>query len=153
MNKLLTLINRLESKIPELDKKNESVSQNGVGWHIQHSILVVQRIISAVEGSNPASYTRTFNFSRTLVFTLNKIPRGRGKAPKSVVPTGIFTAESLFTEVQQLKIRINVLDTLNSNQYFEHPYFGKLNLKATRKFLEIHTLHHLAIMDDIIAAV
>jgi hypothetical protein len=39
---------------------------------------------------------------------------------------------------------------MSSDKYFEHPYFGKLRLNKTIKFLEIHTNHHLEIINDIL---
>jgi len=41
------------------------------------------------------------------------------------------------------------LKTLPKDRYFEHPFFGKLKLKQTINFLEIHTMHHLDIIEDI----
>jgi hypothetical protein len=39
---------------------------------------------------------------------------------------------------------------MSSDKYFDHPYFGNLRLNKTIKFLEIHTKHHLEIINDII---
>ena len=150
MNKLLSLIGNLETKIPHSDKLNISISQSPVGWHIQHTILATKKIIQAIEGSNPQNYRWKFNLTRSFVFTFNRIPRGKGKAPKSVIPNEAFETSVLQREIKELKSKINVLDTLKANNYFDHPYFGSLNLKATRKFLEIHTKHHIEIIDEII---
>ena len=150
MNRLTVLIDNLETKIPYSDKLNTSISQSPVGWHIQHTLLATKKIIQAIEGSNPPNYKWKFNLTRSFVFTFNKIPRGKGKAPKSVIPNEPFEPSVLHREIEELKSKINVLDTLNANNYFDHPYFGSLNLKATRTFLEIHTKHHIAIIDEII---
>jgi hypothetical protein len=150
MNKLLALIETLESKIQYFDKRNTAISKSPVGWHIQHTLLTTRRIIKAIESSNPKSYEWKFNLTRNFVLTFNKIPRGKGKAPNSVIPNETLVPSELLIEIQELKAKINVLDTLHSNHYFDHPYFGHLNLKATRKFLEIHTKHHIAIIDDIL---
>ncbi|MEY4335064.1 MAG: hypothetical protein RLZZ196_3814, partial [Bacteroidota bacterium] len=37
------------------------------------------------------------------------------------------------------------------NQFFVHPIFGKLNKKDTFTMLDIHTKHHLLIIQDIIS--
>jgi hypothetical protein len=42
------------------------------------------------------------------------------------------------------------LELVSRDHFFEHPYFGKLKLKETIRFLEIHTQHHLDIIRDII---
>jgi hypothetical protein len=149
MNKLTALLNELETKIPYHEKINTSVSASSVGWHIEHSLLVCNQIVAAVEKSNPQDYAWKFDFKRTIVFALNKIPRGKGKAPASVLPAGAASPEKLTTDLQILKETIKKLTTLPPNHYFKHPLFGLLNVKATIRMLKIHTKHHLAIIDDI----
>ena len=36
------------------------------------------------------------------------------------------------------------------NAYFRHLIFGNLNKKRTIRFLQIHTAHHLKIIQDIL---
>ena len=150
MKKLLALLNNLETKIPYNEKLNTAVSASSVGWHIQHTVLAAHKMIAAVEQSNPENYRWTFNLKRTLVFTLNKIPRGKGKAPKSVLPTEAFNPDSLLSDIQLLKEKIHTLDSLPANHFFNHPYFGSLNVKGTQKILELHTRHHIDIINEII---
>jgi len=69
MKSLLTLINELENKLPFIAQKKEAVSQATVGWHIEHSLLALVKMISAVEHSNPADYKWTFNIKRSIVFS------------------------------------------------------------------------------------
>jgi hypothetical protein len=150
MTKLSALVNELETKIPHSEKLNTAVSQAPVGWHIQHSLLVALRIINAVENSNPADYRYKFSLPKFLVFTLNKIPRGRAKAPERAMPKEIFNTNELNKDIQLLKSRLTVLDSLQPGNFFIHPRFGNLNLKGTIKMLQIHTKHHIAIINDII---
>jgi hypothetical protein len=150
MTKLSALVHELESKITQNEKLNTAVSQKSVGWHIQHSLLVGLQIINAVEKSNHENYKWKFNLNRSFVYTLNKIPRGKGKAPESVKPSVAFNIDDLNKDFQLLKTRLHVLNDLHPSSYFKHPYFGDLNLKATVKMLEIHTRHHLDIINDII---
>lgn len=151
MNKLSAYLNILKSKIPESEKLNLAVSKSSVGWHIEHTILATIKIIEALKKSNPAEYKWEFNLSRLYVYSINKIPRGRGKAPKSVLPADEITAETLKSSIVIAKIKIEELNNLNPNNYFVHPYFGKLNLKHTIKFLNIHARHHIKIIEDIAA--
>ena len=81
MNRLTALVNELETKIQHSEKINHTVSKSSVGWHIQHSLLVALQIITTVEKSNPADYRHKFSFPKFLVFTINKNPRGKAKAP------------------------------------------------------------------------
>jgi hypothetical protein len=150
MHQLPELFNELESTIPYCEKQQLSVSRAPVGWHIQHSLMVALQIIQAAESSNPLNYRWKFSLNRLFVFTLNKIPRGKGRAPQSVMPKGDFNEAELIKDFQLLKNRLTVLDNLQPNNFFDHPYFGALNLKATIKMIELHTRHHIDIINDII---
>jgi hypothetical protein len=149
MNKLLIYVKELESKIPNLEDYNPEISKSNVGWHIEHILLTIKMIIEAVEKSNPADYTWSFKLSRIVVFTMNKIPRGRAKAPKVVVPK-TYDEQTLLDHLKIVTLKIQGLENMSSDKYFEHPYFGNLRLKKTIKFLEIHTKHHLEIINDIL---
>jgi hypothetical protein len=152
MKKLELLISELETKITHSNKLSKAVSASSAGWHIDHSLLVVFNVTEAVKKSNPQEYKWEFNVSRFFVFGLNFFPRGKGKAPKSVVPKEEVTEEKLRAGVQAMKEKIKELDGLHPNSFFKHPYFGNLNLKGTIKMLELHTRHHIKIIDDIIKA-
>ncbi len=150
MSKVAGLIQELQSKIPQMELVNPSVSASSVGWHIAHTLLVNNRIITGMGKSNTADYQGKFSFTKMIVFATGKIPRGRGKAPDAVMPANDFTADSLQQHADTALQKINELDNLQPNNFIEHPFFGNLNLKNTRRFLEIHTRHHLNIIDDII---
>jgi len=149
MQKLQKYLAELETKIPNLEDYNPTVSKSNVGWHIEHILLTIKMIIEAVEKSNPANYTWSFKLSRIVVFTMNKIPRGRAKAPKVVVPK-TYDEQTLLEHLKIVTLKIQGLENMSSDKYFDHPYFGNLRLNKTIKFLEIHTKHHLEIINDII---
>ena len=149
MNKLQEYLNEIETKIPKQEYINSKVSKSNVGWHIEHILLTNKMIIEAVEKSNPANYIWSFKLSRILVFTINKIPRGRAKAPKVVVPK-TYDEQTLLEHLKIVTLKIQALENMSSDKYFDHPYFGNLRLNKTIKFLEIHTNHHLEIINDII---
>ncbi len=149
MPKLQKSLLKLESNIDKQELINQKISKSSVGWHIEHSLLTINLIIDALKNSNPQNYKWKLNFPKLLVFTINKIPRGRGKSPGVVVPV-TYNVESLRNHLEKTKIEIRKLNALNPNQYFEHPFFGNLKLNETIKFLWIHTNHHLAIINDII---
>ncbi|WP_309640849.1 hypothetical protein [Flavobacterium sp.] len=150
METLNTLLNDLESKIEYSDCINIHVSQREVSWHMAHSLKVVGNIIKALQNSNPEEYHWQFNRNRSFVYILNHIPRGKGKAPKSVLPADDITIIQLQQELNTVRQLVLELEHLNPKSNFKHPYFGQLNLKQTKKFLDIHTKHHLKIIDDII---
>lgn len=150
MQQLLHLLTELENKIPSHDKINTKVSAANVGWHIQHTTLATVRIVDAIKQTDPSTYKSKFNWKRTLIYTLNKLPRGKVKAPKSVQPTEEITPEGLRSGIQKAKNRVTELSALQPKQYLAHPYFGNLDLKRSIRFLNLHTKHHLKIIDEIL---
>jgi len=153
MQKLSSLLSHLQTQMLNHQKLNSSISQSNVGWHIEHSFMVIINITEVLKKSDPANYKWKFSFARTYVYTFNKIPRGRGKAPKSVQPKDEITLESLNSNLAKAQLKIQELEKLHPKSNFIHPYFGMLNLKQTIKFLNLHTLHHLKIIQDIVASV
>jgi hypothetical protein len=149
MSNLTKLLNQLESHIIDFEKTNVAISQSSIGWHIDHSLMVINGIIDQLKKSNPEQYKWQFNWNRIFIKSINKIPRGRGKAPKSVQPSETSSIEILNYKLQIANDSIIELENLEPNNYFIHPYFGNLNLKTTIWFLELHTKHHLEIIKDI----
>jgi len=150
MTHLNTLLNQLETKIPFLETSNPKISRANVGWHIEHCLLTLNGVTKNLLQSNPKDYKWTFNFIRTIVMFRKKIPRGRAKAPKLVLPEGNLTPESLQTHISLTRNKVKERLLLSKDHYFKHPYFGNLKLEQTIEFLEVHTQHHLKIIEDII---
>lgn len=150
MKRLLLLIHALESHIPKKDYKAPAVSAGTVGWHIEHSLLVITQIIEGVKRSDPKKYKWAFNFKRFVILGSNKIPRGKAKAPDSVCPKESIDESTLFESVAKARNSINELLACPKNSYFIHPYFDQLNKAATIRFFEVHTKHHLKIIHDIL---
>ena len=149
MKKLQKYLAELETKIPNLEEYNLTVSKSNVGWHIEHSLLTIERIIEAVQKSNPDNYKWSFKLSRILIFTMNKMPRGRAKAPKVVVPN-TYDKQTLLEHLKIVTLKIQEIENISPDKYFDHPFFGNLKLNKAVKILEIHTNHHLEIINDII---
>ncbi|MCF6348760.1 MAG: hypothetical protein L3J20_10745 [Flavobacteriaceae bacterium] len=131
------------------NKKDTKVSEKGIFWHLDHSLIIIINVSKMLKKSDPSDYKSTFNFTRSLIFTLNFIPRGKGKSPRSVHPTNDITKEELLKQFEEAKQQINNIEHLPAKSSFKHPLFGVLNLKQTLKFLKIHTNHHLKICKDI----
>ena len=150
MNPLLPLLLRLESHISNFKKTNPKVSNSTIGWQIDHCLLVINGIIGQLEISDPSKYQPKWTFPKFIVFTTGKIPRGKAKAPKVVIPTQVATQEELLSKIAAAKNNVLKLDSFSENQFFNHPFFKDLNVKQTKKFLTIHTKHHLKIIEDIL---
>jgi hypothetical protein len=150
MKALTLLVNELENKIDSKDVFNSQVSQVNVSWHLAHSLKVLYNIIKVLQSSNPADYRWKFNRSRSFIYFINFIPRGKGKAPKAVIPANDISTEELYKDIAAVRQLLEEIERLDPKSNFTHPYFGQLNLKQTKKFLALHTKHHLKIIDDII---
>ncbi len=149
MKKLNNLIVQLESNVSHQQIANQSISKSNIGWHIKHALLTIDGIIEALKKSNPSKYKWNFKILRLIVFTLKKIPRGRGKSPKIVIPQK-YDELSLIKDCQNALVKIKELELIDKDKYFKHPYFGNLKLDKAIKFLEMHTNHHLKIINDIL---
>jgi hypothetical protein len=149
MTELNQLLHQLEIQINNHEKLNPAVSQSSIGWHLDHSLLVINGIVKQLKNSNPEQYKWQFNLLRFYIQTINKFPRGKAKAPKIVQPTESSSIEVLTAKIEVAKNCIIELESLPPNSFFKHPYFGNLNLKKTIWFLKLHTKHHLKIIEDI----
>ena len=143
------LLDQLATAIPQFEKTNLAISDTNIGWHIEHALMVVSGIIDTTAKSDPSNYRWSFNFKRWLVMGRKKIPRGKAKAPKSVQPKNDYTLESLQEKLLKTRSKISELQLLSKDHYFEHPGLGNMKLQQTIRFLEIHTRHHLEIIQEI----
>lgn len=150
MEELKEQIRILEEKIFHIAVTNASVTTSTVGWQIEHALLTINQIITTVAASNPTDYKWSFNLMRTVVFFRKQIPRGKAKAPKVVQPKAEISEASIKEQLDKTYALLEILPTLDANNFFPHPYFGKLNKQQTIKFLIIHTQHHLNIINDIL---
>ena len=149
MNKLSDSMSSLEKYIDFIHLKNHSVSKSTIGWQIDHSLIVINGIIGQLKNSDAANYKAKFNFKRFIVYTTNHIPRGKATAPKIVQPERESSKIELFDKITLAKTNLLEIDTFDKNNFFKHPFFGNLNVRQAKKFLALHTFHHLKIIQDI----
>ncbi|WP_299127867.1 DUF1569 domain-containing protein [uncultured Winogradskyella sp.] len=148
--KLSKYLDTLESHIPKFEEKNPNISKSTIGWQIDHSLKVINNVSIALQSSDPNQYKNNFSFLGKLFFTLGFFPRGKAKAPKYVRPPETILKEDLITQVQLVKSNIESLNSLDKNAFFKHPLFGNINMTRVYRFLELHTHHHLKIIEDIL---
>ena len=150
MKNLDAILPELANYITHHNQSNKAISEVSVGWHIEHSLLVIKQITSTVAQSEPKLYKSKFNVKRFIVFLTKTIPRGKAKAPKVVIPSEEITVDSLQESLKNTNENLKNNARIQEHQYFMHPFFGQLNKKQTIKFLAIHTEHHLKIIRDIL---
>lgn len=143
-------LDELEKMIPRSDMIDPKISAKGVDWHIDHSLKVIIGIIGALRKSDPLKYRWKFSLPRLYIFTRNSFPRGKGRSPKAVLPPDLITKKDIHTQLEEARKRLNELVGLESKNHFKHPLFGVLNLRQSKRFLKLHTMHHLKIVKDIV---
>ena len=136
--------------ITNSDIKATDVSTNGIDWHLDHSLKVIIVVTKALKKSDPSKFQRKYNLLRSVIFMSGKIPRGKGKAPRSVLPPDNVLKEDLYLQFDSAVEALNQIEKLDPSSNFKHPYYGQLDLKMSLRFLLIHTNHHLKIMKEIL---
>jgi hypothetical protein len=147
---LKNYLDELNSCIKSYKTVDADISKVSVGWHIGHSLKVIRGVVKLLEESDPAAYKRSFNLSCFVILNSGKIPRGIGRSPKSVRPPEEISEEYLKSLMSKTQEAIEHVKNLDSNSHFDHPYFGILNLKKAKRFMEVHTRHHIEIIRDIL---
>lgn len=153
-DKYLELLSRqlleIEKYKPVMSKSNPAVSKASVGWHLSHSLKVIINVVGELETSKPERFVKQFNFKRILVMTTGKIPRGIAKSPRRVLPDDDLEPETVEKQIGETEKKIGKINSLPKNAFFQHPFFHQMNRDQTKKFLTIHTEHHLKIVRDIL---
>lgn len=140
----------IKANIQHLEKEDLKVSKGNVGWHLDHSLKVINSVYENIKESKPADYKKEFNLLRLLTFTLGSFPRGKVKSPKRVLPPEIILKEDVENQLGEAIKNLEIIEGFDENQFFTHPLFKQLNKKQTIKFLGLHTNHHLKIVKEIL---
>lgn len=150
INKLASQLQEMQGVAEQWESANPAVSASSVGWHLLHNLQVINSVVATLAASNPEEYAPKHSFVKWFVLLTKKIPRGKARAPKAVVPEMI-SKEALDAALDRASL--SVLNLLNQQpkQFFSHPIFGDLNTRQTQRFLWIHTEHHLKIVRDILS--
>lgn len=150
MRKLERLILELEKNISHHELMIPDISKGSVGWHIEHSLLVLNLVTGALAKSNPGDYKGKFDIKRAVVMLTQKIPRGKFKVPTAVQPSTNFNRDTLEQHIILTREKLRTLKDLSPRHFFTHPFLGDTKLKPATKFLFIHTNHHYHIIQDIV---
>ena len=145
-------LTRIKESLRYRDYLTDDISKVDVAWHLDHSLKVINQIAKTLQNSIPEEYKKDFNMSRKVVFEAGRFSRGRGRAPKSVLPPEIIRTEDILQQLDEAISNLKSLDSLDKHSNFYHSIFGMLDLKNSIRFLEIHTNHHLAIIEDIVTS-
>ena len=152
LEKLHLEVSALEQHITNHHLANLKISKGAIGWHIDHSLKVINNVSLALKRSDPETYKNNFTFLGKLFFALGFFPRGKAKAPQLVRPPEIILKTDLLSQLDLGKTNINAISNADKNAYFKHPLFGHINSTRVYRFLAMHTHHHIKIINDIMDA-
>lgn len=140
----------IQNYFGQREGNNPQVSEANVAWHLDHSLKTINRICEALIASNPEDYHSKFNIQRIVVHTTGRIPRGAAQSPQSVRPPDVILLDSLRWQLEAARTNLDKISALEEHAFFAHPVFDQLDRDQTRRFLDIHTNHHLKIIEDIL---
>lgn len=144
------LFREIDQYIPHASQSAKSVSKRGVDWHLNHTLKVIISICKAIKASDEENYGPRFHWIKSFILITGYIPRGKGKSPKAFNSQENVSVETLRALWQEAKFELKSIDDLHPDRFFPHPYFGDLNVRQSKKFIRIHSKHHLKIIRDIL---
>lgn len=119
--------------------------------HLYHLALTnssLARLIPALLERRFGSETDEVNTERLEQLAQGFFPRG-GTSPANLVPPDDLTKGRLVQELDSSLAAMNALEQLNfgpSNK-FDHVYYGPLNAVQWLRFAQLHTKHHLELIE------
>jgi len=141
---------KITDLLPYIDHQDTSISKASVGWHLAHSVIVMDKVYETLAQSDPKKIKGKLNLLGRVAFALNFLPRGIAKSPKAVLPPEIVTPAFIEEKIVEVKKKLNQIDELDDKAFFQHFAFGTCDKKTTKGFLKSHTHHHLKIVRDIL---
>jgi len=141
----------------ELTRVVERVSRWPITLQLEHiGIVNVRTIKNAIPGALknlPENRTGRVSPMAYVVLWFGWIPRGRRKAPEFVQPKNAPLAEVRASVDHYAKLLESIAPQLSQIEScpgcFKHPILGPFTAAQWLRFVEVHTHHHLKIIDDI----
>ncbi len=147
---LMRTLAQLSVALRHKDELNTQISEANVAWHIDHSLRVINAVYDSLKNSDPADYKSEVNPVRSYVLDNKRIKRGVAKAPTHVLPKQTIKPTEILNELEEAKKAVILFDTLAKKSFFQHHSLGMMKTSEAKKFLKIHTQHHLSIINDIL---
>ncbi|MCE9594426.1 MAG: DUF1569 domain-containing protein [Planctomycetes bacterium] len=130
----------------------ERISRWSVGMHVHHCALSVSAIVTELERSVPPPPFAWRSWIGRIVVWRGRLPRGRAQAPEQVQPSVEASPEQLLELLDAAARDIERARGLSADRWFGHFALGVLPRDRALRFVEVHTLHHARIVEELLAA-
>lgn len=153
IQKVLAHIDRFNELGTNVNLLARQVSHWSVGDHFEHVLMVNNLIADKLLGRDTTGQTREgINLIGRIVLLTGFIPRGRAQAPQNLTPNGKVSLPDLIASHRERLEQIDKsIDSMRQDSVrFKHPVFGGLDKMQWLRFMEVHTRHHMKIVDDIL---
>jgi hypothetical protein len=146
----------------QLIRRAPAISRWSVADHCQHlaqanglSLGAVLTILDGTDGRLVRAGKPTL--AGRAILRAGHIPRGSAEAPEGTLPKGSVSQDDLARGLRTVRARVDAITARASEigsatLRFPHPMLGPFALRDWLRFTAVHTQHHLAIVDDILAA-
>jgi len=155
--------NRVKDQIPELETKlavcdvyEIEVSAWSVANHLEHVLRAHIAILQQIEKhfSHEPEKGKRLTLLGRFVLLFGRFPKGFAKAPNLSAPRGCTESElrDYLTEFEATceRLQQNIPELTKSHYAFPHPFFGQMSIKQWLRLIEVHTRHHLRIIENIL---
>ena len=144
---------RLRELVSRSEQRNQMVSDWSVGDQIEHICMAAGGFAVALIAGRGPSFPGVHRDQRHQVLVEGVIPRGVIKAPAAGQPQTGRTPEELTTMLNKTWSRIEKAASVPDDRTADHPLLGTLTRDEVLRFTEVHTAHHLAIIDEILTSI
>ena len=151
------LTSQLKPRCKYAGEKFEKVSLWSVGQHIEHTLAVNAQavlILSGDSGAMDLGNVQPAGPDALRILESGVIPRGQAQVPDAVLPKMNIHVD-LMDDVERNTSLLDGLTVIyrqiaGDDALYPHPFLGGLTKMQWLRFLEIHILHHLKIIADIV---
>jgi len=140
----------IEDNLNTIEINNKDVSKASIGWHLLHILKVINGIYEEADNSNPENYKSESNIKWFYVSFFGKIPRGKVKSPSEFNPKSDIKVDEIKEELAKARLNIKQWKSLSSKSHYKHPVLGLLNRRKSKRFIKVHSKHHIRIIKDIL---
>lgn len=152
-DRVLRELDELQRLMPLASLRSDKVSAWSIEQQMEHILAVDFSILDGLEKETMVDAPKPFRMIGRLILFVGHIPRGRGRSPEKLKPTGV-TTEQLTARINEARERVVALArdqrALRTNRaHMNHPFFGGLRALQWVRFLDVHQHHHVKIIRDI----